>query len=94
MTEQEEKELSQKILVLLQNISNTVNLIADRFKPEVGAGIPVADAATKLNLHPRTIIIKLKTKEIPGYRIGRRWFVQMDDLREQVAVRSTSHANT
>lgn len=74
------RELQQETISILQQIAQCVESLAGRFRSELGGGVPVAVAAKRLGMHPRTLIIKLKTKELPGYRIGRRWFVQMDQI--------------
>lgn len=70
----------QQTLALLTQIAQDVGTLAGRAGAEHSGVVPVAVAAKRLGLHPRTLIIKLKTKEIPGCRIGRRWFVKMDEL--------------
>ena len=44
--------------------------------------LTTAEVADKLKMHPQVILRKLKTGEIPGYKIGKEWRVAGHELLE------------
>src|SRR5438067_3999782 len=53
-----------------------------------------AEAADVLRLNPQVVQRKLQAGEIPGYRIGREWRVDRDQLRAWLESRSNTRDET
>jgi len=56
--------------------------------------LTTADVADKLKLHPQVILRKLKSGEIPGYKLGKEWRVADHDLLNWLQERSNQRVIT
>ena len=47
--------------------------------------LSIDDVATQLKVQPRTILEWLRTGKLPGYKLGRVWRIDPDDLKKFLA---------
>lgn len=54
--------------------------------------LTVQDLARVLGVTPRGARLVLERGELPGFRIGRRWYVRAQDLDRAIGEKVTSHS--
>jgi excisionase family DNA binding protein len=47
--------------------------------------LSIEDVATQLKVQPRTVLEWLRTGKLPGYKLGRLWRVDPEDLKKFLA---------